>query len=64
MVIPTGSLVEDVNGGDEVEDSMRVMASGFGIDSRLAMNPYSASSYVVKDGNFRPEMAMDTEHSM
>ena len=51
-------------GGSATDDGFQVLASGSGVDESQAKNPYSASSYVMEDGNLQLNMRLNTDHSM
>ena len=54
-------------GGGSATDEQtgfQVLASGSGVDESQAKNPYSASSYVMEDGNLQLNMRLNTDHSM
>ena len=46
------------------ESSFKALASGSGFDQSQAKNPYSASSFVMENGNLQLNMRLNTDHSM
>ena len=53
-------------GGSATDEQtgFQVLASGSGVDESQAKNPYSASSYVMENGNLQLNMRLNTDHSM
>ena len=54
------------DGGSATDEQtgFQVLASGSGVDESQAKNPYSASSYVMENGNLQLNMRLNTDHSM